>query len=137
MSNAATPQDDVAPSAPPVPAAVLYVCADRGPALSALAARRARAEGLAYAQERGLAVTAVFCDPYGEPDPQARAGWTRVREMAAAREITAVLIRWPAALAPESSADLRHRETDWLREHGVRLHYTWAPLVAVAAGGPR
>lgn len=130
MTSAGTPQDETA-----VPA-VLYVCADRGPLMPALAAQRAEEEGHAFAQERGLTITEVVTDEYGEPDPRRREGWQRVRELAEAGAVTAVLVRWPAAIAPESSSECRYRETSWLQEHGVRVRYTWAPL-ATAGGEAR
>ncbi|MDK1475346.1 hypothetical protein QNO07_18300 [Streptomyces sp. 549] len=109
-------------------AAVLYVCVDRGSLVPTPAARRAREEGHAFARERGLTITEVVTDRYGEPDPRRREGWQRVRELAEAGTVATVLVRWPAAIAPESSSGCRHRETVWLREHGVRVRYTWAPL---------
>ncbi|MDV9187661.1 hypothetical protein R6L23_05400 [Streptomyces sp. SR27] len=124
MTSAETPQDK--PAAP----AVLYVCADRGTLMPGLAARRAEQEGRAVAQDCGLAITEVVTDEYGEPDPTRRRGWRRVRELAQAGIVTEVLVRWPTAIAPESVPELRHRETRWLQEHGVRVRYTWAPLAA-------
>ncbi|MFJ2589666.1 hypothetical protein [Streptomyces sp. NPDC087538] len=131
MSSARIPQEDAAVPAVPDPAAtVLYVCVDRGTIMPRLAAQRAVEEGQAFAQKNGLMVTEVVTDEYGEPDPCRRKGWRRVRTLAAAGEIASVLVRWPAAIAPEALADYRHRETRWLREHDVRVHYTWAPLAA-------
>ncbi|MEU6621885.1 hypothetical protein ABZ926_14065 [Streptomyces litmocidini] len=89
-----------------------------------------------FAQDRGLTITEVVTDEYGEPDPARRTGWRRVRELARAGAVGEVLVRWPTAIAPESVPELRHRETRWLQEHGVRLRYTWAPLAA-AGGEPR
>ncbi|WP_431776490.1 hypothetical protein [Streptomyces cucumeris] len=121
MISARTPQDTAA-------VAVLYVCADRGTLMPDLAAERAKEEGRAFAQQHRLTVAEVITDEYGEPDPARRQGWQRVRELAQAGTVTAVLVRWPAAIAPEVAHDLRHRETNWLQEHGVRVRYTWAPL---------
>ncbi|MBD0711158.1 MULTISPECIES: hypothetical protein [unclassified Streptomyces] len=121
MTGAQIPQDQDVP-------AVLYVCADRGTLVPGLAARRAHDEGRAFAREHGLTIAEVVTDEYGEPDPARRHGWQRVRELARTGAVADVLVRWPTAIAPESAPDLRHRETSWLREQGVRLRYTWAPL---------
>jgi hypothetical protein len=137
MSSAGTPQENVAASAVPEPAAaVLYVCADRGTMMPSLAAQRAEEEGRAFAQMRGLRITEVITDQFGEPDPARRKGWQRVRELAAAGEVASVLVRWPAAIAPESSAEYRYRESNWLREQGVSVRYTWAPLAATGGASP-
>ncbi|MCX3058276.1 hypothetical protein [Streptomyces beihaiensis] len=116
------PHDD---SASPV---VLYVCADRGPGATGPAGQCAQTEGHAFAEERGLTISEVVTDTFGEPDPGRRSGWKRVRQLVQTGHVTAVLVRWPSAIAPESAHDLRHRETAWLHEHGVRVRYTWAPL---------
>ncbi|ORT54671.1 hypothetical protein BKD26_34495 [Streptomyces sp. CB03238] len=110
---------------------MLYVCADRGTLMPGLAAQRAEEEGRAFAREHALAVTEVVTDEFGEPDPARRPGWQRVRELAAAGAVASVLVRWPAAIAPESSSEYRYRESSWLLEHGVRVRYTWAPLVSM------
>ncbi|WP_243460018.1 hypothetical protein [Streptomyces sp. M54] len=116
--------------APPV---VLYVCADRSPGAPGEATRRAEREGYAFARERGLAIAEVVTDTYGEPDPVRRSGWRRVRHLARSGRITAVLVRWPSAIAPESACELRHREAAWLRDRGAPVRYTWAPLSARSA----
>ncbi|MCX5142615.1 MULTISPECIES: hypothetical protein [unclassified Streptomyces] len=92
------------------------------------AAQRAQTEGRAFAQERGLTIAEVVTDTYGEPDPGRRRGWRRVRQLAQTGHVTAVLVRWPSAIAPESARELRHREAAWLHDRGVRVRYTWAPL---------
>jgi hypothetical protein len=133
MSRAETPQENAAAPAVPDPAAtVLYVCADRGTTMPGLAAQRAEEEGRAFAQEHGLTITEVVTDEYGEPDPCHRDGWQRVRELAATGAVASVLVRWPSAIAPESSSECRYHETIWLQEHGVQVHYTWAPLAATS-----
>ncbi|MFF8554954.1 hypothetical protein ACF058_19200 [Streptomyces sp. NPDC015501] len=99
------------------------------------ATRRAEAEGYAFARERGLAIAEVVTDAYGEPDPVRRSGWRRVRRLARAGRVTAVLVRWPSAIAPESACELRHHEAAWLRDHGAPVRYTWAPLSARSAEG--
>ncbi|MBX7555383.1 hypothetical protein K1Y78_47710 [Streptomyces sp. tea 10] len=109
---------------------MLYVCAERGAMMPGLAAQRAQEEGHAYARDHGLTITEVVTDRYGVPDPCRREGWQRIRALAQAGAVAAVIVRWPAAIAPESVCDYRHRETAWLTEHGVRLHYTWAPMAA-------
>ncbi|MFB7032206.1 MULTISPECIES: hypothetical protein [unclassified Streptomyces] len=128
-----TPGETAAPATPAFPA-VLYICADRGTAVPGLAARRAEDEGRAFARERGLTITEVVTDQYGEPDPARRDGWQRIRELAQSGAVETVLVRWPTAIAPESAAGLRHRETSWLQDHGVRLRYTWAPLTKMGGG---
>ncbi|MFI5662553.1 recombinase family protein [Streptomyces sp. NPDC051684] len=110
--------------------AVLYVCADRAPDATGPATQCAQTEGRAFAQERGLTIAEVVTDTYGEPDPARRTGWRRVRQLVQTGDVTAVLVRWPCAIAPESAHELRHRETSWLRDHGVRVRYTWAPLTS-------
>lgn len=117
-----TPDDE---TASPV---VLYVCADRARCASRDATQRAQTEGHAFARERGLTITEVVTDMYGESDPTRRSGWRRVRQLAQTGNVTAVLVRWPSAIAPECASDLRHREAAWLRDQGVRVQYTWAPL---------
>jgi len=112
-------------TAPPV---VLYVCADRARDAPGAATRCAQTEGHAFAQERGLRIAEVVTDTYGEPDPARRRGWRRVRQLVQTGHVTAVLVRWPSAIAPESAHELRHRETAWLHDHGVPVRYTWAPL---------
>lgn len=107
---------------------VLYVCADRAPEAPGDATERARTEGRAFAQERGLTIAEVVTDTYGEPDPARRRGWRRVRQLAQTGQLTAVLVRWPSAIAPESARELRQREAAWLHDRGVCVRYTWAPL---------
>ncbi|MFE3601382.1 hypothetical protein [Streptomyces sp. NPDC059142] len=129
MSSAGKPQEEAAaPVAPVAAATVLYVCADRGTVIPSLAADRAEEEGRAFAQRHGLLITEVVADEFGEPDPARRKGWRRVRELAAAGAVASVLVRWPAAIAPESASEHRHHETSWLQKRGVRVRYTWEPL---------
>src|SRR6195952_47907 len=90
---------------------VLYVCADRAPTAPGASTQRAQTEGQAFAQERGLTIAEVVTDTYGEPDPVQRRGWRRVRQLVQTGHVTAVLVRWPNAIAPESAHELRHRET--------------------------
>ncbi|MFF8732768.1 hypothetical protein ACF073_40840 [Streptomyces sp. NPDC015171] len=113
--------------------AVLYVCAARGVQDPGLAAERAEAEGRAYAAVRGLRVAEVVHDSYGEPDPLSREGWRRVRDLVEAGTAATLIVRWPATIAPDRTHDLRHRETQWLSDHGVQVRYSWAPLVAQGA----
>jgi hypothetical protein len=131
MISAGIPQKEAtAPAVPDPAAAVLYVCADRGTLMPGLAAERAEEEGHAFAQQRGLTITEVVTDEFGEPEPGHREGWQRVRDLAKAGAVATVLVRWPASIAPEGAHELRHRETAWLRERGVRVRYTWAPLAS-------
>ncbi|WP_242537152.1 hypothetical protein [Streptomyces albidoflavus] len=111
--------------------AVLYVCADRGALMPTLGSQRAQMEGQHFADERGLTITEIITDSYGEPDPTQRKGWQRVRELTETGAVSVVLIRWPAALAPDSAHELRHRESLWLQQQGVRLLYTWPPLAKI------
>lgn len=111
---------------------MLYVCAERGRLLPALAADRAETEGRAYATADGLRITDLITDPYGDPDPVRRPGWRLVRVLAQTGAMDTVIARWPAAIAPDTAADLRHRETRWLHDHEVQVRYSWAPLAAGA-----
>ncbi|MFD7862298.1 hypothetical protein [Streptomyces sp. NPDC057682] len=134
-STRTTSSDSPTPSGPggrarPV---VLYVCADRTTGTPGEATRRAQSEGRAFARERGLTIAEVVTDVYGEPDPARRRGWRRVRQLVQSGDVTAVLVRWPSAIAPESARALRRREAAWLRDRGVRVRYTWAPLSAQGA----
>ncbi|MEU3733708.1 hypothetical protein AB0E81_30560 [Streptomyces sp. NPDC033538] len=131
MTSAGIPQEKATvPAVPDPAAAVLYVCADRGTLMPGLAAERAKEEGHAFARRRGLTITEVVTDEFGELDPGRRAGWQRVRDLAEAGAIATVLVRWPAGIAPEGAHELRHREIAWLQELGVRVRYTWAPLAS-------
>ncbi|RFU82793.1 hypothetical protein DY218_31085 [Streptomyces triticagri] len=112
---------------------MLYVCADRAARSAGTATQSAQTEGRAFAEERGLTIAEVVTDTYGEPDPVQRSGWRRVRQLARAGDVGAVLVRWPTAIAPESARELRHREAAWLQDHGVRVRYTWAPLSSKGA----
>lgn len=132
MTQAGSSQERTALTRPDPSAAVLYVCAERGTLTPGLAAARAEEEGRSFAATRGLRITEVIRDPYGEPEPLHREGWTRVRELAESAAVGVVIVRWPAAIAPDSSHEWRHREIQWLKEHGVRVRYSWEPL---AAGG--
>ncbi|WP_411093588.1 hypothetical protein [Streptomyces sp. 049-1] len=120
---------------PDTGAAVLYVCAERGRLVPTLAADRAQSEGRAYATAHGLRLVDVITDPYGEAEPVRRAGWRLVRALARAGTVDTVIVRWPAAIAPDGAAERRHREITWLQSHGVRVRYSWAPLAAGGDGG--
>jgi hypothetical protein len=91
-------------------------------------------EARAFADERGLTVADVVTDPYGEPDPGRRAGWQRVRDMAARGDIGTVVVRLPSCIAPEHSHELRYREMRWLLGHGVRVRFSW-PALTLPDGG--
>lgn len=114
-------------------AAVLYVCAERGKQVPTLAEERAVEEGHAFAGERDLRITAEVTDTFGEVDPGKRTGWQCVRGMAARREVTAVITRWPDAISTDH--DLRHSEIAWCQEHAVRVLFSWAPLSAQGGEG--
>ncbi|MFZ4240865.1 recombinase family protein [Streptomyces murinus] len=119
-----------APARPDPCSALLYICAERGILTPSLPATRAEEEGRAYAAVHGWRIVEVFHDPYGDPDPGCREGWRRVRQLVAAGAAATVITRWPAAVAPDNRADLRHREIRWLQDHGAQIRYSWAPLAA-------
>ncbi|WP_306192613.1 MULTISPECIES: hypothetical protein [unclassified Streptomyces] len=48
--------------------------------------------------------------------------------MAEAAQIGTVIVRWPAAIAPDISSDLRHREISHLEGLGVQVSCSWVPL---------
>jgi hypothetical protein len=128
-----TEQEQPPTTAPPPGSAVLYVCVERGASTPGLPAERAENEGRAYAQVHGLDLVDVITDPYGEPNPRRREGWRRVRELAEARAVGTVIVRWPAAIAPDLHHEYRHHEIRWLQEHGVRIRYSWVPLASGSA----
>ncbi|WP_326611732.1 hypothetical protein OIE62_18765 [Streptomyces scopuliridis] len=114
-------------------AAVLYVCVRAGQSISELSEQRAVEEGHSCAGKRGLRFVAEVTDPYGEPVPQEREGWLRVREMAQRGEVTSVVTRWPNAISPYHS--LRYAEISWLRERRVRVLFSWPPLSVLGGEG--
>ena len=91
-----------------------------------LAEQRAMEEGHSFADRREMRIVAEVTDPYDEPIPQKREGWLRIREMAERGEMTSVITRWPTAISPQH--ELRYPEIAWLREHGVRILFSWPPL---------
>lgn len=131
MTTASTTQDQgTAPANLAPTPAVLYVCAERGHRMPSLAVQRAEQEGRAFALKHGLKITAVITDLHGTADPCQREGWLRVRDMAMAGSVGVVIVRWPAVIAPDPWHELRYREIRWLRDRGVRVCYSWAPLAA-------
>ncbi|MEV5887577.1 hypothetical protein AB0L74_33935 [Streptomyces sp. NPDC052020] len=129
MNSAGTIQETTAAQAAADPAAaVLYVRAERGKLNPTLAQEPAEEEGHAFAQQHRLTITDTVKDAYREPEPCLRAGWQRVRQLTESGTAAVVITRWPACIAPEPSCELRHRENQWLQEHGVRVRYSWAPL---------
>ncbi|MEV6029033.1 hypothetical protein [Streptomyces sp. NPDC052036] len=106
------------------------MCAERGSSLPTLAAERAETEGRALATARGLTITELINDPYGEPDPLRREGWLRVRNLAQTGAVGTVIVRWAAVIEPDTAHDLRYREIRWLLDHGVQLRYSWQLLAA-------
>ncbi|MEU3862906.1 hypothetical protein AB0F03_37445 [Streptomyces sp. NPDC028722] len=131
MSRAGSTQEKKAPArAIATTTAALYVCVQQGKQMTSLAAERAETEGRAYARAHGLAISEVIKDPYGEPAPSRRVGWTRIRELVESGTIGVVITRWPAAIAPDAFHEARHREVRWLQDHRVQVHYSWAPLAA-------
>jgi hypothetical protein len=113
------PLTHLTPPAPPPEPVVLYVCAQHGEHSPGLAQRRAVEEGRAFAEQRGMRIIAEITDPYGEPDPAARPGWQRVRELAGRGEVAAVVVRWPNMISPDHEA--RYREIARCAAHGVRV----------------
>ncbi|MEU9113107.1 hypothetical protein AB0D04_15320 [Streptomyces sp. NPDC048483] len=117
--------------------AVLYICAERA-GTSTLATERATEEGHAFAQKHALRIVTTITDLYGEPVPQKRGGWMRVRQMAERGEVEVevAIVRWPNALSPHH--ELRYPELDHLRQHSCQILFSWAPLaVMVGAGATR
>ncbi|MGP8297550.1 hypothetical protein ACTPOK_06240 [Streptomyces inhibens] len=113
--------------------AVLYICAARSKDAPGLAVQRAEQEGRDFADNRGLRIVEEITDLFGEPEPQRRAGWMRVRELAERGEVEVVITRWPNALSPVS--ELRYPELDHLGRYGAQLFFSWAPLSAMVGGG--
>ncbi|MFF4699951.1 hypothetical protein [Streptomyces chattanoogensis] len=115
--------------------AVLYVCAERRPGPQSLDEVRTAAEreGRALADQHDLRIVAMVTDPYGEPDPQRRSGWMRVRELAERNEVSTVITRWPDALSPRH--EMRYLEVDYLRQNRCQVLYSWQPLAALVGGG--
>ncbi|MER0485112.1 hypothetical protein ABR737_43480 [Streptomyces sp. Edi2] len=62
-------------------------------------------------------------EPFGEPDPEKRAGWQRVMELAKTHEIDCVLVRWQSAVSPRH--ELRYEADQALRAHGASVRYYW------------
>ncbi|MEU7384706.1 MULTISPECIES: hypothetical protein [unclassified Streptomyces] len=113
--------------------AVLYVCAERSLLNPRPGAERAEQEGRVFAATRNITIVETVTDPYGQPDPMSREGWRRVRELAERGEMEMVVVRWPTAIAPDRSHDLRHREISELQEQGVSVRYSSAPLSQMGA----
>jgi hypothetical protein len=113
------PLTRLTPPAPPPEPVVLYVCAQLSEHSRGLAHECAIKEGRAFAARRGMRVVAEITDPYGEPDPAARPGWQRVRELAGRGEVAAVVVRWPNMISPDHEA--RYREIARCAAHGVRV----------------
>lgn len=114
-------------------AAVLYVCMEPSRDNPSLAGQRAEEEGHSFAEAHRLRIGTEITDAYGEPVPQRRDGWRRLREMAAHGEIRAVITRWPNCISPQH--ELRYAEIVWLKSHGVNVLFSWAPLAALWSEG--
>ncbi|MFG2227862.1 hypothetical protein [Streptomyces sp. NPDC048644] len=113
--------------------AVLYICAARRGVVAGVAEERAEQEGREFAAARGLKIVAVVTDPFGDPVPQQRSGWLRVREMAERGEVGVVIVRWPNALSVEH--ERRYPELKHLRDFGCQLLFSWEPLADMAGLG--
>ncbi|MGA5494834.1 hypothetical protein ACPCSP_10750 [Streptomyces cinereoruber] len=114
--------------------AVLYVCVQRGERHPALPVERAEEEGRNFADLHGLRLIETIIDPFGEPGPRLREGWSRVRALAEAGRIATVVVRWPAAISPERSHELRAHEIAWLKDHATKVRYSWPPLADPGMG---
>lgn len=97
------------------------------------AQEEASEEGHAFAEARGLDIIADIQDQGDQVIPQKRPGWCHVRDLAAQGTVSTVVMRWPDVLSPDH--ELRYEETAFLREHGVRVLYSWQPLTAANGGG--
>ncbi|WP_405804288.1 hypothetical protein [Streptomyces sp. NBC_01187] len=113
--------------------AVLYICAERSQGSPGLARERAEQEGRDFASTHDLHIVDEITDPYGDPTPQNRAGWVRVRELVERDEVDAVITRWPNSLSMDS--ELRYAEMEHLAEYGVQVRFSWAPLATMADSG--
>ncbi|MFE5596885.1 hypothetical protein [Streptomyces sp. NPDC056549] len=112
--------------------AVVYACVECK-ADSTLVQERAIDEGHDFAERHDLTVVDTITDPYGDPNPQAREGWQRVRDLAADGKVNKVIVRWPNSISPVHEA--RYGEIAYLQEHGVRVLFSCAPLAAMARAG--
>lgn len=111
-------------------AAVLYVCAERATwrrdSGRSEAEARARVEGRSYAAAHDLSIVAEYSDLYGaEPDPEGRPGWCAMRARLAFGDVRTLIIRWPAAVAPESHHEQRFAVLQDLQDQGVKVRWSW------------
>lgn len=127
------PDGDSAAGSSPDTAAVLYVCVEHSKDNPSLAGQRAAEEGRSFAEEHRLWIGTEITDAYGEPVPQQRDGWRRLRDMATRGEIGTVITRWPNCISPQH--ELRYTEIVWLKDHGVNVLFSWAPLAALGSEG--
>ncbi|MGW2633788.1 hypothetical protein ACWC2K_31275 [Streptomyces chattanoogensis] len=112
--------------------AVLYICARSNDA-PGVGEERAEQEGRDFALKHDMHVVSVITDPFGDPVPQRRSGWMRVREMAERGEVGVVITRWPNALSMDQ--EQRYPELEYLGRLGCQVLFSWAPLAAMAGGG--
>ncbi|KQX59687.1 hypothetical protein ASE09_04210 [Streptomyces sp. Root66D1] len=112
----------------------MYVCVQRGGLQPHLPVERAEEEGRNFADRHGLSLVETITDPFGQPDPRLREGWLRVREHAEAGRVATVIVRWPAAISPEHSHELRAHEIAWLKDRATTVRYSWPPLADPGMG---
>lgn len=116
-------------------AAVLYLCAERDQARRdsgrSEVEDQARDEGHAYAAAHGLDIVATYDDLYGaEPDPDRRPGWCAMRARLALGDVRTVIIRWPAAVAPDSHHEQRFAALRDIQDRGITIAWSWEFMAA-------
>ncbi|CAL9665494.1 hypothetical protein [Streptomyces sp. Tu 3180] len=99
--------------------AVLYVCAERGLLNPQPGAQHAGQKGRVFAAARNITIIETGPGPHGQPDPLSREGCRRGREPAKRGEKEMVIVRWPTAIAPNRSRELRHCEIIELHKQSV------------------
>ncbi|WP_221500626.1 DUF6420 family protein [Streptomyces griseomycini] len=77
------------------------------------------------AAARNITITETVTDPCGQPDPLPRKGCRRVREPVKWGAMDMAIVRWPTAIAPNWSHELRHCEIIELHKQGVSVRCSW------------